>query len=620
MPDLLITRASPREYEASAVADRDEERHVMARLGNELRSEELPAALLRERDAVSRALLAASAGLAEAIEPAALLRSACDALASVSPHIRLACLYKGDPDAAGARPDYTAGPAGGAGDVVWWGGGPRVRPIAGEAQAGASALQLKSSIVLTLSSPDAREQASVVVYADEADYFRWVGMESFLAFAQLGRVALEQASARRQLQDLATIDALTGLLNRNALQRILEREHARAQRSGRPYTLLLFDIDRFKGVNDTYGHAVGDKALVSVANIARRSLREGDWLGRWGGDEFLCVLPDADEERGLTIAERLRALVAEQPVEADGALVPVSVSVGLAHFPQSGERLDRVMTSADAALYGAKRRGRNRVVASGREARGMFSIASQLEAALRGGRVQPAYQPIVDLGTGRVVGEEALARILTEEGGLLEAAGFIPAANQLRLVRRIDNQVLRQALARSQARVVGGPGLAQFVNVSADLLRHPELVRDLLGEHERGGGEAVRPLVLEIAEWEFLHNARDVRQILAPFLERGMQLAIDDFGSGYSSFQYLTDLPVSFVKIDGELVRRATRERRVRSILRCIRDIAGELELTTLAEWVEDETTAELLRDIGIQWAQGYYFGRPQLQSFSPAK
>lgn len=618
MVDTISARTSPQEHKASAPVDRNDERYVMARLGSELRGEESSPELLRERDAVSRGLLAASARLAEAVDPTAVLHGTCDALASVSPHIRLACLYLGDPDQPGARPDYSAGPAEAAGEVLWWGGGPRVRaaPLsAGETTA------LKSSLVLPLSAGGGREQTSVVLYADEVDYFRWVGPESFLAFAQLGRVALEQVSLRKDLQDLATVDALTGLLNRSALQRILEREHARAQRSGRPYALVLFDIDQFKNVNDTYGHTVGDKALVNVAQIARRSLREGDWLGRWGGDEFLCVLPDADSERGLAIAERLRAQVAEQPVESDGYLVPVSVSVGLAHFPQAGERLDKVLTGADAALYGAKRRGRNRVVSSGREERGLYSVAGQLEAALQGGRVQPAYQPIVELDSGRVVGEEAFARILTEEGGLLEAAGFIPAASQLRLVRRIDNHVIRQALARSQEQASHGTTLAHFVNISADLLRHPELVKDLaprLSRRRESDEAANRPLVIEIREWEFLNNAREVRRILAPFLDYGMKLAIDDFGSGYSSFQYLTDLPVSFVKIDGELVRRATSERRVRMILRCMRDIADELELITLAEWVEDQPTAEVLRDIGIQWAQGYYFGRPQLQSFTP--
>jgi diguanylate cyclase (GGDEF)-like protein len=609
----------------------------MAYIATGVQGAETPVELLRERDALSRALLVASARLAEAQDPDAILRCACDVFVDVSPRIRLACVYTGEPGAAVSRPNYAVGPAlAAAKDVVWWGGGPRMRqvpeydvrvsqpPVIADIRSDSSfgpgrerALEnnLQTCISLPFGSPDAPAHGVVVLYADEADYFGRVGMDSFLAFAHLGQLALEQVVLRKQLQDLATVDSLTSLLNRNALQKILEREHARAQRHGRPYSVLLLDVDNFKSVNDTYGHAVGDRALVAVAHIAQRSLREGDWVGRWGGDEFLCLLPDADDERATAIAERLRAQVVEQPIQAEDCAIPISISIGLAQYPQAGDRVEKVLTGADAALYGAKRRGRNRVVTNTREARGLFSIGKQLESALQCGRLQSAHQPIIDLQSGRIVGEEALARLVTEEGGLLEAAGFIPAANQLRMVRRIDTQVIRQTLDRFREQASAGATIAHFVNVSADLLRHPDLVDEVLqrvSECSRGQDEE-KPIVLEITEWEFLNNAREVRQILRPFLDYGMRLAIDDFGSGYSSFQYLADLPVDYLKIDGELVRRATREPRVRTILRGIRDIAEELGLTTLAEWVEDESTAELLRHIGIQWAQGYYFGRPQL-------
>jgi diguanylate cyclase (GGDEF)-like protein len=615
----------------------------MAHIATGVQGEETPVELLRERDALSRALLAASVRLAEAQDPDAILRCACDVFVDVSPRIRLACVYTGEPGVAVSRPNYAVGPGlACAKDVVWWGGGPRMRqtpeydlrvsqpPVIADIRSDTSfgpsrerALEnnLQSCISLPFGDPDSPAHGVVVLYADEADYFGRVGTESFLAFAHLGQVALEQLVLRKQLQDLATVDSLTGLLNRNALQKILEREHARAQRHGRPYSVLLLDVDNFKSVNDTYGHAVGDQALVVVAHIAQRSLREGDWVGRWGGDEFLCLLPDADDERATAIAERVRAQVVEQPIQADDCLIPISISIGLAQYPQAGDRVEKVLTGADAALYGAKRRGRNRVVTNTREARGLFSIGSQLESALQCGRLQSAHQPIVDLQSGRVVGEEALARLVTEEGSLLEAAGFIPAANQLRMVRRIDTEVIQQTLQRFREQLSSGAAVSHFVNVSADLLRHRDVVDEVLQRvsecsrdaNRDGRQDDEKPIVLEITEWEFLNNAREVRQILRPFLDYGMRLAIDDFGSGYSSFQYLADLPVDYLKIDGELVRRATREPRVRSILRGIRDIAEELNLTTLAEWVEDEPTAELLRHIGIHWAQGYYFGRPQL-------
>lgn len=614
----------------------------MSDLSTGVKGADPPVDLLQERDALNRALLSASANLAKAQDPEAILRCACDVLITASPRIRLASMYLGASEDVRVYPTYAAGPARACAKEVWWGGGPRMRQWSGSEFLNSSrpvianirsdttlgpgrerALenQLETFVCLPLAIADGAEQGLVVAYADQPDYFQRVGLEAFQAFAQLARVTLEQAAMRKQLQDLATIDALTGLLNRGALQKILEREHAQSQRHGRPYSLLLLDVDCFKTVNDSYGHGVGDKVLAAVARLAQRSLREGDWVGRWGGDEFLCLLPDADDEKGAVIAERLRQQVTERPIDADGRHIPISVSVGLAHYPHAGARLDKVLTSADAALYGAKRRGRNRVVSSSREARGVFSIASQLELALQSGRLHAAYQPIVELNTGRVIAEEALARIVTEDGGLLEAGAFIRAASQLRMVRRIDSQVMREAVDRSLQKASSDRGITCFVHVSPDLLRHPELVESVLCtvtdnfREVQGQQRNANPLVIQVTELEFLKNARQVQEVLAPFLDYGLRLAIDDFGSGYSSFQYLTDLPVSYLKIDGELVRRACSESRVRAILRGIRDIAGDLSLITIAEWVEDEAASELLREIGIDWGQGYYFGRPQLHA-----
>lgn len=602
----------------------------MSNLSTGVPDKEAPVDVLQERDALNRALLSASATLAQAQDPEAILRCACDVLITASPRIRLAWMYLGDPEDVTVRPTYAVGPARACAQDVSWGGGPRNRPlqpvitdIRSDASLGPSrerALEnkLETCVWLPFAPVDSVVQGFVVAYADQPDYFQRVGLDPFLAFAQLARVALEQAARRKQLQDLATVDALTGLLNRGALQQMLEREHAQAQRHGRPYSVLLLDADRFKSINDNYGHGAGDRVLAAIARVAQRCLRDGDWVGRWGGDEFLCLLPDADDEKGAVIAERLRQHVAEQPIDIDGRRIPVSVSVGLAHYPHAGERLDKVLTAADAALYGAKRRGRNRVVSSSREARGVFSIAAQLEAALLAERVRAAYQPIVELESGRVVAEEAFARIVSEDGGLLEAGGFIQAASQLRIARRIDSAILRAAVDRWHQQAVPGKALICFINVSQDLLRHPELVDDVLhtvaADTQGSDGRLAAP-VIEITEWEFLQNSRELRQVLAPFLDYGIRLAIDDFGSGYSSFQYLTDLPASYVKIDGELVRRASKELRVRAILRGIRDIAEDLNLTTIAEWVEDEATVELLHDIGVDWAQGYFFGRPQLHA-----
>jgi diguanylate cyclase (GGDEF)-like protein len=199
----------------------------------------------------------------------------------------------------------------------------------------------------------------MLLFADTNDYFARVGLEPFVAYACLCSVLLNQASIRKKLNDYATFDHLTGLLNRRALAEILEREHVRAERYNRRYSLLFFDMDRFKRINDNYGHNVGDMALQEVARIANRVLREGDWIGRWGGEEFLCVLPDASEGEAEKIAHRLRAEVVNAPLTIPGEKVALSVSIGVACFPQDGIDINTLLVHADEGLKSAKRKGRN---------------------------------------------------------------------------------------------------------------------------------------------------------------------------------------------------------------------------------------------------------------------
>lgn len=613
-----------------------------------------------EREAISRALLDATAGLAQSQDAETILRAVCDALVSASPHIRLAWMYVGDPDAEVIRPSYAAGPARAYAlslaltrDPLNLQGPTRhslatsvavVSCVRGSstfapwrAQALLQGLEQSASFPFGKNGNPVR--GAVCIYADQPDYFDKVGLGPFLAFAHVGEVALEQAALRSRLQDLATLDRLTGIPNRGALQEVLEREHARAYRSNRPYTLLLFDLDRFKLINDNYGHGVGDQVLVEVTHLAKEALRDGDWLGRWGGEEFLCMLPETDHHEAALVADRLLHRIAEHPLWMKGRHFQVSVSIGLAGYPHDGDDLDAILTGADAALYAAKRGGRGRV-AQKSDGAGIFFIGNQIEEALRCEWLRPAYQPIVELANGRPVAEEALARIEIPGGGpLLEAASFIESATRLQLAHRIDYQIVRQTMRRCRAHLEAGVDILTFVNVSSDLLRHPALIQNLLdyAKHYCGtcpesddaqgcasaaGGRmpgAAKPLVIEITEREFLDNTQEARRILAPLLDFGFQLAVDDFGSGYSSFQYLADLPIAFLKIEGSLVHRAAKEDRIQSIIRGIQDIAGELGLITLAECVEDEATAEVLREIGVDWAQGYYFGRPALAQMAVA-
>ncbi len=219
--------------------------------------------------------------------------------------------------------------------------------------------QLQEGAAIPFTAPDASERITMVVLVDIDDYFNEVGLEPFIAYACLCSVLLEQTVRRQRLSEFATFDHLTGLLNRRALAEVLEREHVRAERYNRRYSLLFCDLDFFKRINDTYGHVVGDRALQGIAKIAGRVLREGDWIGRWGGEEFVCILPDASEGEAERIAQRLRNQVLEEPLSVEDQAVGLTLSIGVACFPSDGYDINSLLVHADAGLSAAKQSGRN---------------------------------------------------------------------------------------------------------------------------------------------------------------------------------------------------------------------------------------------------------------------
>ncbi len=423
----------------------------------------------------------------------------------------------------------------------------------------------------------------------------------------------------------ANHDALTGLPNRAALQERLVLLHRSAQVLGAPYGLLLLDLDHFKVINDRFGHAAGDQVLVTIGQRLTTLVRARDTLGRWGGEEFLCLLPHVDLTSAAEVAERVRSGIEATPVEHKKCLIRVTASIGVVAFPSDGSEPDTLLAKADSALYESKRSGRNRVRCHTSTSGNVFSLANLIESALGKDQVHPAYQPVVDLGSGEVRGEEALARIQGPNGEWLAAAAFIPAAEQLNLVHRVDHRIIHSAIRHCVARTLrADTPSALFVNFSADFLRHAELVAEILETVERQCslcaphlGER-KPLVVEITERQFLQDTAEAKQVLAPFIELGLRLAIDDFGAGHSSLNYLAELPVEFLKIEGNLIRRMKGERRVRDVVQGIQSLATDLGVITVAEGVEDQATLDLLREIGIDWGQGYLFGRPELETPIP--
>lgn len=405
--------------------------------------------------------------------------------------------------------------------------------------------------------------------------------------------------------------SLEQIMGRNGLQKALYSILDDSKKHGLCFSVILFSIDRFKLVNSRFGHTQADNVLKRVAETATATLGQRGLFGRWGADEFLCLLA-GDSDHGFKIAEELRQAIENVAIPIDSSIVNATASFGVASYPEDGSQVKPILVAADEALHQAKKTGRNRVVWAGSLQHHIFRMGGILETALREDRVMPAYQPIVDLHSGTVVAEEALARIITVDGKVIGAEEFIEAASQFQLTHKIDRSIVLSAFNRYADSLHNVSPLTYFINISGDLLRHPHVLKDLLNsakiyydDHKTDQRHAP---VIEVTERELLGDLEATRRTLAPFLDFGLRLAIDDFGSGYSSFQYLADLPISFLKIDGRLIKRI-QEPKVRAIVHGIQSIATELNLITLAEYIETKQQAEILREAGINWGQGYYYG-----------
>jgi diguanylate cyclase (GGDEF)-like protein len=342
-----------------------------------------------ERAAVTSALLEATASVVGQADPLALIQSMCEGLVAATPHIRLAWAWFGHPDTREIRPMVAAGPAKSYADELviernlLTSIGPAFRTVRtqesdfatvsrfslyGPWRAASKTHGFEVAVAFPLHVPHARKRGILVFYADNADYFERVGQQPFAAFARLAEATLAQAELRAQLHRKATHDALTGLHNRAWLTDELEEMHANALRYSRRYALMMFDLDGFKAINDRYGHAAGDRAIAAAAQIASEETRRGDVVGRWGGDEFLALLPEADTAAGIVAAERIRARLLTIGAGTADASLELRAGFGVAAYPDAAASTDDLLRAADAAMYVAKRGGGNRVAAAPRVA------------------------------------------------------------------------------------------------------------------------------------------------------------------------------------------------------------------------------------------------------------
>lgn len=430
--------------------------------------------------------------------------------------------------------------------------------------------------------------------------------------------ALDYVEQKEQLQRLALTDLLTNLPNRRAAEERLRQELARVQRKGSGFALAMVDLDHFRLVNERYGDAIGDEVLQEVARRLTAGMRDCDWVARWGGEKFLFLLHDSTAREAVGALERLAESVKAVPVptKIGGISITLSAGIGAVHF--GSYDVERALEIADVSLRAAKSAGRDKVHAIFDRDSG-WSIQT-VKNAVQDNRLRLATQVIIDLNTGLAVGDEALARLVSQEGELIDAEKFIGMAEGLGMIADLDQHMAQLSMSACKTRLANGgsPDFSHFINLSPQFLARRQYVDALLqtaqayAESCNKCGQTGNPMVLEITERQRIGNLSTLRADLQPLLDFGFRLALDDFGSGYSSYMYMASLPISFLKIEGWLVLNMQREPKIASIVESIANFARKEGIQTIAEHVENAEAARMLREMGVDWGQGWYFGRPQ--------
>jgi diguanylate cyclase (GGDEF)-like protein/PAS domain S-box-containing protein len=426
----------------------------------------------------------------------------------------------------------------------------------------------------------------------------------------------ERKADEQRISHLAQHDVLTDLPNRALCAERLRMALQQAERHQRRVAVLFIDLDRFKNVNDSLGHHIGDGLLRSVAHQLQCAVRVGDTVSRMGGDEFVVILSDvADVQEIRQIVDRRLLHRIAQPHNIDGAELHVSCSIGIAVYPEDGREIDTLMRNADAAMYQAKALGRNNAqfftIEMDRRARERMQIENDLRGAIERQELRVYYQPRVECRSGRLLGAEALVRWQHPQHGLMTPASFIPVAEDSGLIIPLGTWVLNEACGQqARWRGSGFANLAISVNLSAEQLRDPALLdtlRDIIARYD------ISPAMieLEITESLLMEHVSPTIDLLLAIKAIGISLSIDDFGTGYSSLNYLHRFPIDKLKIDQSFVRDMLDDPNDLAITRAVIGLGHTLGLRVVAEGVEKIEEMRVLSAAGCDELQGYLFGKP---------
>ncbi len=418
------------------------------------------------------------------------------------------------------------------------------------------------------------------------------------------------------LEFYATRDPLTGLFSQRVFRDLLDYEIKRARSHNYNFGLLVIDCDNFKPINDKYGHSFGDTYLVEFANLLERSKRDEDILSRYGGDEFTIVLPESNTEESYTVAKRILKEIENYELQApDGKYVNVTVSIGLASYPEHATEAKELFNIADSMMYRAKSEGKDAVrTPSNFELEEIYQESEDKSMlvldAIKNENIIPHFQPIMDANNNDIEINELLMRIDMDEDKALPAGQFIETAEALGVVHQMDYIVIEKAFKKMVETNYEG---ILFINLSPKALIISEFM-EKINELTHSYKIDKSKIVFEITERETVKSFALLEKFVYNLKLEGFRFAIDDFGSGFSSFHYIKKFPIDFVKIDGDFIVNIDKDPKDLAFVKSIVSLAHELNIRTVAEFVESEEVLRFLREIKIDFAQGYHIGKPSTQ------